>query len=124
MPVHVDERLREINFGQWEGLTTPEIEERFPEVAADWRANDGFHQFTDGETYVQMGERVVAALDEIVRAHPGETVLVVLHGGPIRGVLAHAAGISYGEQRRLRQHLANCDVVKVAVEDGIFTPID
>lgn len=124
LPVTVDGRLREINFGQWEGLTTPEIEEQFPEAAAQWRANDGFHRFTGGETYAQMGERVISALAEIVRAHPEETVLVVLHGGPIRGVLAHAAGISYGEQRRLRQHLANCDVVKVAVEDGIFTPID
>lgn len=124
LSVNIDERLREINFGDWEGLTTAEIEERFPEAAEEWRTNDGFHEFTGGETYGQMGERVVAALGEIAGAHPDEHVLVVLHGGPIRGVLAHAAGISYGEQRRLRQHLANCDVVRVAVEDGTFTPLD
>jgi broad specificity phosphatase PhoE len=124
LPVVIDERLREINFGAWEGLTTPEVEERFPEAVEAWRMNDGFHEFTGGETYDVMGARVVAALEEIARAHPGEQVLVVLHGGPIRGLLAHAAGISYREQRRLRAHLANCDVIRVAVRDGIFTPID
>jgi broad specificity phosphatase PhoE len=71
-----------------------------------------------------MGERVVAALEEIVAAHPSEDVLVVLHGGPIRGLLAHAAGVTYGDQRRLRAQLANCDVVRVAVQEGIFTPLD
>jgi broad specificity phosphatase PhoE len=124
LPVVTDERLREINFGRWEGLTTPELEARYPEDVARWRADDGNGSFAGGETYVAMGERVVAALEEIGSAHPDEQVLVILHGGPIRGLLAHAAGISYGEQRRLRAHLANCDIVRVAVQNGIFTPLD
>jgi broad specificity phosphatase PhoE len=70
-----------------------------------------------------MGERVVEALTEIAAAHPSDVVLVVLHGGPIRGLLAHAAGVTYGEQRLARAALANCDVVRVAVEDGIFRPL-
>lgn len=124
LPVETDPRLREIFFGAWEGLTTPEIEERFPDEVARWRADDGTNAFAGGETYTTMCDRVVAALDEIARAHPGETVLVVLHGGPIRGLLAHAAGITYGEQRKLRSHLANGEVVRVEVRDGSFAPID
>lgn len=124
LPVETDPRLREIFFGGWEGLTTPEIEHRFPDEVARWRADDGTNAFAGGETYTAMGDRVVAALDEIARAHPGETVLVVLHGGPIRGLLAHAAGITYGEQRILRAHLANGEVVRVESKDGAFAPID
>ncbi len=124
LPVETDPRLREIFFGGWEGLTTPEIEERFPDEVARWRADDGTNAFAGGETYTAMCDRVVAALDEIARAHPGETVLVVLHGGPIRGLLAHAAGITYGEQRKLRAHLANGEVVRVAARGGAFAPID
>jgi alpha-ribazole phosphatase len=122
--VRTDPRLRELHFGGWEGLTTAEIEERYPDQVARWRADDGSHAFAGGETYVQMGERVVQALSEIAAAHPSETVLVVLHGGPMRGLLAHAAGLSYGEQRRLRSQFANCDVVRVDVQDGVFTPMD
>src|SRR5207249_3309411 len=99
-------------------------EERYPNEVALWRADDGSHAFAGGETYVQMGERVVRALSDIAAAHPSETVLVVMHGGPIRGLLAHAAGLTYGEQRRLRSQLANCDVIRVDVRDGVFTPAD
>lgn len=123
LPVSVDRRLREIDFGEWEGLTTEEIHERFPEYAAAWPPDDG-RPFPGGETYAAMGERVVEALAEIAHRHPDGDVVVVLHGGPIRGVLAHAAGITYAEQRRLRRHLANCDVVRMAVRDGTLTPID
>lgn len=124
LPVETDPRLREISFGGWEGLTTPEIEERFPDEVARWRSDDGTNAFAGGETYTAMGKRVVAALDEIARTHSGETVLVVLHGGPIRALLAHAAGITYGEQRILRAHLANGEVVRVESKDGAFAPID
>jgi alpha-ribazole phosphatase len=124
VPVRRDPRLRELHLGGWEGLTTPEIEERYPNEIARWRADDGSTAVAGRETYAQMSERVVAALTEIAAAHPSDNVLVVLHGGPIRGLLAHAAGITYREQSRLRAHLANCDVVRVAVDDGIFTPLD
>ena len=124
LDVRVDPRLREIHFGVWEGLTTAEIEERYPDQVERWRADDGSQAVAGGETYEQMGERVVGALSEIAAAHPAETVLVVFHGGPIRGLLAHASGITYGEQRRLRSQLANCDVVRVEVEDGVFSPAD
>jgi broad specificity phosphatase PhoE len=124
VPVRTDPRLRELHLGGWEGLTTPEIEERYPSEIARWRADDGSTAVAGRESYAQMGERVVAALTEIAAAHPSDDVLVVLHGGPIRGLLAHAGGITYREQSRLRGHLANCDVVRVAVEDGIFTALD
>jgi broad specificity phosphatase PhoE len=121
--VAVDPRLREIDFGEWEGLTTPEIHSRYAEFVATWPPDDGA-PFPGGETYVAMGDRVVAALGEIARRHPDSVVVVVLHGGPIRGALAHAAGISYGEQRRLREHVANCDMVRMAVQNGTFAPLD
>jgi glucosyl-3-phosphoglycerate phosphatase len=123
LPVRQDRRLRELFFGEWEGLTTPEIETRFPEEVTRWRAN-GAAPGAGGETYPEMGKRVVAALEEIAAAHPDEIVLVILHGGPIRGLLAHAAGISYEEQREIRAHLANCDVVRIGVQNGKFTPVD
>jgi broad specificity phosphatase PhoE len=122
--VAVDARLREVHVGSWSGLTMAEIEARYPDDVARWRGGDADHAFGDGETYASMGERVVAALEEIAARHAGEQVVVVLHGGPIRSVLAHAAGITYEQQRRRREHLANCGFVRVAVRDGALTGID
>lgn len=123
LPVQVDPRLREIDVGDWQGLTTAEIHERWPDHAGAWPPDDG-KPFPGGETYEAMGERVVEALAEIARHHPDREVLVVLHGGPIRALLARSAGVTYAEQRRRRAHLANCDVLRIAVRDGEFTPLD
>ena len=123
-PVNVDRRLREVHVGGWSGLTIEEIEARFPDDVLRWYDGDPSHTFDGGETYAAMGERVVAALEEIATRHAGEQVLVVLHGGPIRAVLAHAAGITYEEQRHRREHLDNCGFVRVVVRDGAFIGID
>ena len=121
--VEVDPRLREIDVGEWEGLTMREIERRYPGYVERWPPDDG-KPFPRGETYAAMGERVVRALTEIAERHAEETVVVILHGGPIRSALAHAAGITYAEQRERRGHLANCDVLRIAVQEGAFTPVD
>ncbi len=124
LEVRVDARLREVDVGGWSGLSTAEIEDSFPEGVVRWRAGDPEHSFENGETYAAMGGRVVTALAEIGCRHVDDQVLVVLHGGPVRALLAHAAGVSYEEQRARRGHVANCDVVRISVEDGAFRGID
>lgn len=81
--------LREIDVGSWSGLTRSEVAERFPEGFARWQAGEIGH---DGETREQLAARVIPAVERIAHAHPGDTVLVVTHGGVIRTLLRHAAG--------------------------------
>src|SRR5262249_13958642 len=71
--------LRERSFGSLEGLTTDEIQTRYPGLELPW---------SDGETREEMAERVLAALQRIAETHPDDRVLVVSHGGPMRAVLA------------------------------------
>jgi broad specificity phosphatase PhoE len=121
LSVTVDPRLREIDFGAFEGLTTAEIEARADGGAPPWPTDDDT-AFPGGETYAAMGTRVVTALSDVAASHPDGAVLIVLHGGPIRGALAHAAGITYTEQRHRRAHLANGEIVRLRVEGTKFTP--
>ena len=81
--------LREIDVGSWSGLTRDEVRERFPDGFARWLAGEIGH---DGETREALTRRVVAAVEAIAHDHPGESVLVVTHGGSIRAVRRHAAG--------------------------------
>jgi alpha-ribazole phosphatase len=124
LPVEVDARLREVDVGGWSGLTMAEIDARFPEEVSRWRAEEPGHAFDGGETYAKMSERVVAAVEEIAGHHPGEQVVVVLHGGPIRALLAYAAGVTYEEQRHRRRRLDNCGYARVAVREGVLTAVD
>jgi broad specificity phosphatase PhoE len=119
MPV---EALREVNVGSWQGLTRAEIEQRFPDQFARWL--DYHEGWEDGESYEEMGRRVIAGLLELAAAHDGERILAVSHGGPVRAAYALADGISHAEARRRGPVVANAFVAEFAVEDGKFRRVD
>jgi phosphoserine phosphatase len=114
--------LREIDVGEWQGLTWPDIEGRFPDGALAWRERG--HGWESGETYEQLAERVVPALRRIAVAHPEGRAVVVGHGGTIRATRAFIAGSSVAESRRRERAVGNCEIFRIVVEDGRFRGID
>jgi broad specificity phosphatase PhoE len=114
--------LREVDVGSWEGLTRSEVEQRFPDQYARWL--EGGQGWEDGETYEQMGKRVVAALLELAASHNGERILAVTHGGPIRAAFAFADGTTHAEARRRGPAIANVFVAEFVVRDGAFRRLD
>ena len=120
-PVPV-EALREVDVGSWQALTRAEVEGRFPQQFRRWIEYG--RGWDDGETYEEMGERVIAAFRELAARHEGERIMGVTHGGPIRAVLALAAGIGHAEARRRGPAIGNCFVARFEVLDGNFRRID
>jgi broad specificity phosphatase PhoE len=120
--VVADPALREIDVGEWRGLTTPEIQDRYPDGYR--RHVEGGDGWELGETHAAMSRRVVGAVDRIALRHPGGEVLCVLHGGAIRALLAQAAGVELGEFRVTQPTPVNGGVARIAVEEGVFRRID
>ena len=118
LEVVLDPGLREIDVGEWSGLTTAEIESRY--VNGFGRHLMGGDGWEHGETHAAMSARVISAVSRIAEAHPDGRVLCVLHGGTIRALLAHAEGIELGEWRRTRRGPDNVDVETIVVENGVF----
>jgi broad specificity phosphatase PhoE len=114
--------LREVDVGTWAGLSRAEVAERFPEAFQRWL--DGGEGWDDGETYLEMSERVLGVVGQIAERHANGSVLVVSHGGPIRAVVAAAAGMDVHAYRRLHRVEDNAGLSRVAVEDGRITRID
>ncbi len=117
VPVLTDPRLREVDVGEWSGLTLSEVERLYPEGLR--RREAGIAGWESGETYEQMGARVVEALHEIAAANDGSRVLVVTHGGPM-GRVWLACGLSPDDRPRV----ANCDVHRIEIENGAIRRID
>jgi len=117
--VTTDPRLREVDFGEWEGLTRQEIDERFAGAFTRWRA---FEQAEPGggESDATMAERVLRALTDIAHEHADGRVLVVTSGGPIRAAQAHLGGIEQPTARRHLKTVANCGLAEVVIRDGRF----
>lgn len=114
------EALREIDVGDWQGLTVDEVQARFPE-RLDAASRSGW---PNGETHEELGARVLPALLDLARAHSGRRILGVTHAGPIRAALAAATGLSREESRAQIGPLENCCVFRFAVRDGIFERVD
>ncbi len=91
--------LKEMNMGEWEGLTTEEIAERWPSMMeAIYRHGVDLRRGTTGESWGELTARVAAAVEAIEPAE-GEPTVVVAHGGAIRSYISSltATDDSYSE---------------------------
>ncbi len=84
----VEPRLRELEFGELEGVPYDEAAERWPEVYDEWLRTPTGVRFPGGERYAELRSRACEALAEIVRRHDGATAAVITHAGVIRALLA------------------------------------
>lgn len=122
LEVEAIDALREVDVGSWSGLTRAEIEQRFPEGFRRWL--EFGHGWDDGESYEELGTRVLAALAELARRHPEERVLVVSHGGPMRAAMAAAADLTYANARRGAGPVGNCDLAIFRFQDERLRRLD
>ncbi len=114
--------LREVDVGSWSGFTRDECADRFPDAFLRWQ--EGGSGWDDGESYEDMGVRIVTAVQRLAAEHPDGSILVVSHGGPIRAVHAHALGVDIATHRRTGPVEPNARLSSVSVEDGRFARIE
>jgi broad specificity phosphatase PhoE len=112
--------LIDISFGEWQGCAVDEVERRTPDLLRAWWEAPHTVHFPGGESLEIVRSRVVAALDEVVTHHAGETVALVSHTVVNRVLLCAVLG--WGNDRFWRLHQETCAVNVFDVEeDGAFT---
>jgi ribonuclease H / adenosylcobalamin/alpha-ribazole phosphatase len=84
-----DDGFRETDFGAWEGLTFAEVRERWPAEITAWLADPEVAP-PGGESFTEVSARVTVALDRVLAARAGQTVLIVSHVTPIKMLVAAA----------------------------------
>ena len=87
--VVTDDGFRETDFGAWEGLTFAEVRERWPAEISAWLADPEVAP-PGGESFTDVSARVTAALDRVLAARAGQTVLIVSHVTPIKMLVTAA----------------------------------
>jgi broad specificity phosphatase PhoE len=86
--------LVNVDYGEWEGLTKEECRERHPEEFALYARDPERAACPGGEALAVAADRVVAALQAIGTAHPGEQVAAVTHGAMIRLAVLRVCSIA------------------------------
>ncbi len=121
LPVIFDARLREQSWGQWEGLTLPDIKESFKEELAQ-RVALGWHfSAPGGETRQAVKDRAITALFEAAEKWPGHKVLVICHQGVIKSVLYHITGRAFLPEEDPLLHHDRFHLIGLTADQ--FTPL-
>jgi broad specificity phosphatase PhoE len=112
----LDPGLREVDVGDWRGLTRDEVSRRDPDGYRRWLGGEA--GWNGGETYAEMHARVVAAVERLVAASAVGRIAVISHGGAVRALAANAAGLPKHDRLRI-EGARNCSLTTLSYDhDG------
>jgi alpha-ribazole phosphatase len=120
LPLQLDPRLREIAFGDWEGLTFDEIQSVYADLLAARQANPMHVAPPGGETLGQVTGRVRAALDHLRCTNSERTVVLVAHGGSLQVLVCLALGLSCRMYRQFVLHTGSVSELYVSPQDAVL----
>lgn len=114
LKVQVRPGLIEMDVGEADGLTFPEVRERFPGLLETWATDDGPKQpMPGGERLADVQKRAWECVQSLATLHPDETICAVTHNFVILSILTTALGVDLAGFRRLRHGVAAVSVLEV-----------
>jgi len=124
LEVEVRPQLREMHFGQWEGLSWNQIARRFPKSAGLWIERFPRQTIPGAEPLRQFRRRIAAGVREIVGANQGRCALIVTNAGVIHFTLGQALGLSAPNVFRLTQDSCALNVIDYLEEGAVVRCIN
>lgn len=122
LEVETDKKLREMNFGLWEGKTYNQIQEEYPQLVKVWISDPQLLQIPQGETFSQVQLRAIRALKEIIRRHNiNETIVVVAHGLTIISIICAVLEIDLKNMWKIKQGNTGISIIEFYDNNGILT---
>src|SRR5699024_9738347 len=100
LPLIVDERFREMSFGDWEGVLASEIWAGQPARAKACYVDPHNHPPPGGEPLSAVRSRVAAGWADLVVTYREQHVLLIAHGGVMRSLLAHVLDMPLSASNR------------------------
>ncbi|WEV70594.1 histidine phosphatase family protein [Lactobacillus sp. ESL0785] len=110
-----DDRLQEMNYGNWDGKDTRELQARYPQVFDELGYfKDNYSDFCTGESYQHLAARLMDFWHDLVTKHENEAVLLVFHGTASRSMVQNILGIA---DIALVGEMQNAGVINFTVDD-------
>ena len=119
LPVSVEQRLVDIDYGEWQGLTPDEVRERWPEELSAWYNAPHLACIPNGETLENLRIRAMSAVNDLVARHLDQTIVLVSHTVVNRIILLGV--LELGNERFWRLRQDTCAINVFEVENGVFT---
>jgi broad specificity phosphatase PhoE len=92
-----NENLKEINGGDWEGVSWEDLSLKWPTDYEVWDIEPHLHQMPNGESVEGFQKRLIQTFEEIIKAHLGKKLCIVTHGTGIKTLMCYFKGIPLSE---------------------------
>jgi alpha-ribazole phosphatase/probable phosphoglycerate mutase len=114
LPVTLDDRFKEIGFGDWEGKTKAEIQQDDPDIVHRFWVNPVANRPNNAEKLIDFNTRIVAAFNDAVQSHRGKHVLIVGHAGIMRMTLCHVLRMPIDAMFRI--DVPNAGITRIKID--------
>lgn len=111
LALEIQDDLKEIGYGKWEGQTIESVKQAFPDEYARWQLDPARFAPTGGETAVHVAERGMKFITQIQEKHSDGDVLAVSHKATIRLIVCRLLGIDVAKYR----FLLDCPVSSLTI---------
>ncbi len=115
------EALKEISFGDFEGITFEKIKKNHPKEFQDMIDKGYEYKYPNGESLIDSYNRVANEISEIIIDNKDKTILICSHGGTIRNIITYLISNSYEYHWNFK--IDNASITILEVENG-FTVVD
>ena len=116
LPVSLVDELTECDVGRWEGLSWAEVRQRDGPYLDTFEADPGTVPYAGGESFQQVHDRAVPAIQRLIREHPSGNLAIVTHNVVARVIVAHVTCTAIAKARRIR--LDNAGITIMSIADG------
>ena len=115
---YTDERLREIDYGDWAGEYVADLKTKYPEQFTLWQERPWLMKFPNGESLRDMQYRGREALEDAVAKYPGKTIFIGAHSKVNIAIICSVLGIDLEKFWQIPQNNTCVNVLKY--EDGVW----
>ncbi|MEE8163315.1 MAG: histidine phosphatase family protein [Anaerolineae bacterium] len=121
LPVQPLPAVIDINYGDWQGLSSAEVAKVYPDLYRRWLEKPHLVKFPSGESLRQVRLRGMATLKEVTARHEGRVVLLVAHQVVNKVLVCAMLGLDNCHFWRIRQDNGCINVFEH--QDGIFAAV-
>lgn len=117
----VDEQLREMNYGNWQGLTLDDLKSKYNEDLILWRTEPHKVTIKDAETFLEVQRRTLNVINSLKDNHGNKNVVIVSHGSTIKCLILGILGIDISHYRKLSQHNTAVNIIEFRDYSPVLT---
>ncbi|MBQ1868348.1 MULTISPECIES: histidine phosphatase family protein [Selenomonas] len=116
LSVQLEPAFRELSFGDWEGLTYEQIVASWPDAMENFLAHPDILNIPNGESFPEVQQRAMSRLQELLREHEGQTIMIAAHGAVLRTMLTAALHMPLQYLWSIRQFNTAVNIVRYDAE--------